>query len=60
MTSSRKKHQHDNWLVDVKDGCFHKNVKFTSAAVYEINKNIEHSNKHRFSYSDDMIGSTNT
>ena len=40
MTSSRKKHQHDNWLVDVKDGCFHKNVKFTSAAVYEINKTL--------------------
>ena len=32
-----------------------KTLKFTSAAVYEINRSIEHSNKHKFSYFDDMV-----
>ena len=46
MTSSRKRHQHDYRLTD---GCFHKKLhkKFMSAAVYQINRSIQHSYKQK-------------
>ena len=46
MTSSRKRHQHDYRLTD---GCFHKKLhkKFMSAAVYQINRSIQHPYKQK-------------
>ena len=51
MTSSRKRHQHDYRPID---DC-HKNLEIHAAAVYQINRNIQHSNKQKLSYSDDAI-----
>ena len=51
MTPSRKRHQHDYRPID---DC-HKNLEIHAAAVYQINRNIQHSNKQKLSYSDDAI-----